>query len=380
MPKVNLTKQFIDNISNKINEQVFYDTKTTGLHLKVSASGRKAFYLYYRNRNGDQRRPKIAHYGVMTLEQARAKAKVMLGEVAKGNDPSRKKVKRELKLFEFAKLFSERHILQHVKPSTAKTYHSLISTIILPRLGKMRLNEINRTDIESFMAHNKNRRTTANHAMTLLKLMFEKAKLWEMTATERNPCSNIQKFKRITKERFLTEKDVTRLINVLGQFEHQKLAPYNAIIAIKLLVLTGCRKNEIVMLTWNEVLLGEGILRLLDSKTGGKEVILSTEAIEILKTLPSGQSEYVFPGKGGMKPIQGLQKIWERIRKKASLGDVRLHDLRHTFASIAVSNGVPLYEVGKLLGHASIQSTQRYAHLERASLRESLNKFSYKLK
>ena len=134
------------------------------------------------------------------------------------------------------------------------------------------------------------------------------------------------------------------------------------------------------MLTWNEVLLDEGILRLLDSKTGGKEVILSTEAIEILKTLPSGQSEYVFPGKGGMKPIQGLQKIWERIRKKASLGDVRLHDLRHTFASIAVSNGVPLYEVGKLLGHASIQSTQRYAHLERASLRESLNKFSYKLK
>ena len=170
------------------------------------------------------------------------------------------------------------------------------------------------------------------------------------------------------------------MINVLDQFEHQKLAPQNAINAIKLLVLTGCRKNEIVMLTWPEVQFDEGILRLLDSKTGGKDIILSKAAITILQEVPRSQSKYVFTGKNPMKPIQGLQKIWERIRKNANLEDVRLHDLRHTFASIAVSSGVSLYEVGKLLGHTSIQSTQRYAHLERASLRESLNKFSYKLK
>ena len=380
MAKVNLTKQFIDNITIKTTEQVFYDTKTTGLNLKVSSSGRKTFYLYFRNNNGDQRRPKIGRFGVITLEQARAKAKIMLGEIAQGDDPSKKKTIKEPKLSDFSKIFIKRHIQPHVKPSTAKTYQSLISSIILPGLGKMRLNEISRTDIESLMARNNNRRTTANHGMVLLKLMFDKAQLWEMTSSERNPCSNIQKFKTKMKERFLSEKDIANLINVLDQFEHQKLAPQNAINAIKLLVLTGCRKNEIVMLTWPEVQFDEGILRLLDSKTGGKDIILSKAAITILQEVPRSQSKYVFTGKNPMKPIRGLQKIWERIRKNANLEDVRLHDLRHTFASIAVSSGVSLYEVGKLLGHTSIQSTQRYAHLERASLRESLNKFSYKLK
>ena len=292
MAKVNLTKQFIDKITIKTIEQVFYDLKTTGLNLKVSSSGRKTFYLYFRNNSGDQKRPKIGVFGVLTLEQARAKAKTMLGEIAKGNDPSKEKKVKEPKLHDFVELFKTRHIDQIVKPSTAQTYQSLISSVILPRLGKMRLNEIRRSDIESLLIHNDKRRTTANHAMTLLKLMFKKAQQWEVTMTVLNPCSNIQKFKTSTKERFLSEKDIALLINVLSQFEHQKLAPQNAIIVIKLLILTGCRKNEIVKLKWDEVRLDDGILRLIDSKTGGKDVILSTEAIEILKAIPKSQSKH----------------------------------------------------------------------------------------
>ena len=145
-------------------------------------------------------------------------------------------------------------------------------------------------------------------------------------------------------------------------------------------MMTGCRKNEITRLRWDELFLDEGVLKLKDSKTGKKEVVLSDYAIKILSAAPTNDSDYIFPGKDGIEPIQGLQKIWQRIRQVADLQDVRIHDLRHTFASVAVSNGAPLYEVGRLLGHASIQSTQRYAHLERSRLKDSLNKFSKKLK
>ena len=144
-------------------------------------------------------------------------------------------------------------------------------------------------------------------------------------------------------------------------------------------MLTGCRKNEIERLHWGEVKIEEGVLRLRDSKTGRKDVILSHKAIQLLRGIKTTDSLYVFPGKNEESPLKGLQKIWERIRKEAGLKDVRLHDLRHTFASVAVSNGIPLYEVGRLLGHASIQSTQRYAHPERERLYDSFNKFSSKL-
>jgi integrase len=177
----------------------------------------------------------------------------------------------------------------------------------------------------------------------------------------------------------LSNEEIASLINALNQFEQGQLAQQNAITLIRLLMMTGCRKNEIVMLRWDELQLDEGVLRLKDSKTGRKDVILSKDAINILQTASNNHSEYVFPGKDGIKPIQGLQKIWERVRKTAGLDDFRIHDLRHTFASVAVSNGVSLYEVGRLLGHASMQSTQRYAHLDRSRIQESLNKFSNKL-
>ena len=379
MPKVNLTKKLIDNFDSKKNEQVFYDTKITGLHLKISPSGKKIYYLYFRTKCGEQKRPKLGEFGIITIEQARDLSRVMLGEISKGNDPTKKNKWDNFTLTQFYKVFEKNHINKNLKPSTAKTYNSLITSAILPVLGKKRLNIIKRVHVENMMNINNNHPTTANHALALLKLMFQKAQLWEMLTATTNPCANISKFKTQIKDRFLSNEEIGKLVHTLNHFEISSLAPQNGITAIRLLMMTGCRKNEIVMLRWDELCLNEGILKLKDSKTGKKEVILSENAINILEEVPNNCSDYVFPGKDGIKPIQGLQKIWERIRNKANLKDVRIHDLRHTFASIAVSNGAALYEVGKLLGHASIQSTQRYAHLERSKLRESLNKFSDKL-
>jgi integrase len=379
MTKVNLTKKLIDNIEATTNEQVFYDIKTTGLHLKVSPAGKKGFYLYFRTQNGEQKRPKLGDFGVMALEQARDKARVMLGELAKGNDPTKQNQIDGVTLSQFYPLFVKDHFDKHIKPSTTRTYHSLLTTVILPALGKRRLDSITRSDVEAMMNRNDNRRTTANHALVLLKLMLDKAQQWELMPPALNACSNISKFKTQPKKRYLSNEERAKLINTLNQFERAQLTQQNAITLIRLLMMTGCRKNEIVMLRWDELQLDEGVLRLKDSKTGRKDVILSKYAINILQTALNNHSEYVFPGKDGIKPIQGLQKIWERVRKTAGLDDVRIHDLRHTFASVAVSNGIPLYEVGRLLGHASMQSTQRYAHLDRSCLQKSLNKFSNKL-
>ena len=379
MTKVNLTKKLIDNIEVTTNEQVFYDIKTTGLHLKVSPAGKKGFYLYFRTQNGEQKRPKLGDFGIMALEQARDKARVMLGELAKGNDPTKQNQRDGVTLSQFYPLFVKDHFDKHIKPSTTRTYHSLLTTVILPVLGKRRLDAITRSDVEAMMKHNGNRPTTANHALDLLKLMLDKAQQWELIPPALNACSNISKFKTQPKKRYLSNEERASLINTLNQFERAQLTQQNAITLIRLLMMTGCRKNEIVMLRWDELQLDEDVLRLKDSKTGRKDVILSKDAINILQTATNNHSEYVFPGKDGINPIQGLQKIWERVRKTAGLDDVRIHDLRHTFASVAVSNGIPLYEVGRLLGHASMQSTQRYAHLDRSRLQKSLNKFSNKL-
>ena len=380
MTRISLTKKFIDQIEAQTKVQVFHDAKVTGLQLRVSSTGRKTFYLYFRTKRGTQKRPKLGDYGILTVEQARDTARAMLGEISKGNDPTERHRVNNLTLIHFFKIFDKNHISKHVKSSTAKTYHSLFKSVIAPSLGRQLLDDITRSQVEEMVAQNDNRRTTANNALVLLRLILDKAQQWEFMSSMRNPCANVTKFKTQAKERFLSDNEIARLVATLDQFDAASLAPKNAITIVRLLMMTGCRKNEITRLRWDELFLDEGVLKLKDSKTGKKEVTLSDDANQILAAAPPNESDYIFPGKDGIEPIQGLQKIWHRIRREAGLQDVRIHDLRHTFASVAVSSGTPLYEVGRLLGHASIQSTQRYAHLERSRLKDSLNKFSQKLK
>ena len=379
MTIITFTKKRIEAIEPSSKTQVFNDSKITGLHLRVYSSGKKVFYLYFRTQSGEQRRPKIGDATSISVETARNQARVILGEVSKGLDPVNHQRTSNLSLRNFCKIFDEKHLSKHVKPSTARTYRSLISSVILPSVGSKRIELIKRSDVEAMLNRKGTQPTSANHALALLRLIIKKAQQWEYVPEFQNPCLNIQKFKTETKERFLSGSDRIALSHILQKFEKKKLAPINAITIIRLLMLTGCRKNEIVKLHWGEVRIEEGVLRLRDSKTGRKDVILSQEAIQLLRGIKRTDSLYVFPGKNEEAPLKGLQKIWERIRKEAGLEDVRLHDLRHTFASVAVSHGIPLYEVGRLLGHASIQSTQRYAHLERERLYDSLSRFSSKL-
>lgn len=239
----------------------------------------------------------------MTVEQARDIARAMLGELSKGNDPTDTDQVENITLADFFKIFEKNHINKHVKSSTAKTYRSLFVSVIEPALGKKVLEDITRLHVEEMVNQNDNRRATANHALVLLRLILDKAQQWEFMSSKRNPCSNVTKFKILAKERFLTDNEITRLVDTLDQFEGACLAHKNAITVVRLLMMTGCRKNEITRLRWDELFLDEGVLKLKDSKTGKKEVILSDDAIKILSAASRNNSDYIFPGKDGISPI-----------------------------------------------------------------------------
>ena len=191
-----------------------------------------------------------------------------------------------------------------------------------------------------------------------------------------NPCVRIKPFPTRKIERYLTEAETDRLLIALEHFETTQTAPLTAIAAIRLLFTTGCRKNEILTLKWRNISYEEKCLRLEDSKTGSKRVPIGDQAISILRGLEIHKcSDYVIAGKDPCKPLQGLQKVWERIRNHAGLADVRLHDLRHNFASQLLSAGHELAVIGRVLGHKSMASTHRYAHLSDHSVRAALSDF-----
>ena len=206
--------------------------------------------------------------------------------------------------------------------------------------------------------------------------MFNLAELWEMRPPGRNPCKSVRRYKVVgRKERFLTPKELARLGRVLEIAPNERLASRHAAAAIRLLVLTGCRRNEIMGLAWDDLDFESGEMRLRDSKTGGRVVPMPPAAAEVLAELPRiDGNPWVFPGKSKGTHQVNINDSWDRVRRRAGLDDVRLHDLRHTFASRALAIGEGLPMIGVLLGHRQVNTTARYAHLARESIQASTAK------
>ncbi|MEJ2122047.1 MAG: site-specific integrase [Alphaproteobacteria bacterium] len=263
--------------------------------------------------------------------------------------------------------------------STVLRDKSRIESHIKPLLGSKRLNTLTRAEIERFqheVADGKTARNVktgsrgrsvvrggkgaARESLALLSAMLSFAV--SRGLREDNPARGVKRYKQRTLERFLLPDELARLGEALASAERAEMNPA-ATAAVRLLTLTGCRKSEILTLKWEHIDFDRGCLRLPESKTGAKVVPLGAPALELLSKLPRWEGNpYVLPGASG-RHFVGLQKVWERIRKSAQLEDVRLHDLRHSFASVAVAGGDSLYLVGKVLGHRQARTTERYAHL-----------------
>ena len=217
--------------------------------------------------------------------------------------------------------------------------------------------------------------TTANMAVKMLSHMFTMAETWGMIEEGTNPWRFVTRYPTGRRERFLTDAEYERLGRVLKNAETGARgggASAAAVAAIRLLMLTGCRKEEILGLKWDDVDLSAGELRLSDAKTGARTVSLGPEAVEVLKGISRTDGvPWVIVGKRAGTRMRKLDDAWLRLRAQAGLEDVRIHDLRHSYASRALAIGESLPMIGRLLGHREIETTARYAHLERISVYEA---------
>lgn len=357
-----LTKRTIEGLEIRGKDYLVWDTEISGFGVRVYASGRKSYLVQYRAA-GRTRRRAIGQHGVLTAEEARTEARKLLGEVARGGNPAEDR-QRQLRAPTIASLcdrFLEDYAAHHCKPSTRKGYEIVIRTCIKPALGPRKIVDVMRSEIVEFHHSLRDKPYTANRAVSILSKMFNLAEDWGLRSDGSNPARRIQKFREEEKKRYLSDFEQGRLGQALAHALETGQETPHAVSAIYLLMLTGCRLGEILTLRWEYVTPHH--LELPDSKTGRRRIPLPREAYDILMSLPRRDGNpYVILGDTEEGHLVNLQKPWLRIRKAAGLEDVRMHDLRHTYASVAVMNGIDPFLLKEIMGHKNLQTTLRYAH------------------
>jgi integrase len=316
------------------------------------------------------------HGSPWTPDTARREARRLLGLKAAGQDPAldRDRQKGAATVAELGTRFLQQYVAQHCKARTAEEYQRAIELHVGPTLGRLRIADLTRADVAGFHHQLRDRPYQANRSIAVLSKMMNLADAWGLRTDGINPCRHIKKYKEVKRERYLTSEELRRLGKVLADAQADGSESPFVLAAIGLLILTGARLTEILTLRWEYVDLQHGVLRLPDSKTGAKQVYLSDYAVHLLRSMPRLQaSPYVIPGNKPGARLINLQKPWRRLRAKADLDDVRIHDLRHSFASVAASAGMSLPIIGKLLGHTQASTTQRYAHLASDPVRAASN-------
>ena len=376
MPSARLTKRTIDATKPAERDSYVWDGELSGFGLKVTPTGRKVYLVQYRlgGRQGRTRRVTIGVHGTLTPDQARVEAKRLLGLVAAGTDPAeeRDKTRADKGMGTFLEQFLSEHSDAKLKASTAGEYRRLARLYILPALRNRRITEVKRSDIARLHHAMRDKPYQANRSLALLSKFFNWCEKHGLRPDGSNPCRHVEKYKEGKRERFLSEEELARLGAALGAAEEAETASPWIIAAIRLLTLTGARLNEILTLKWEHVSFEQQQLRLPDSKTGQKSIYLNAPALEVLASMPCIEGNpHVICGEKIGAHLVNLQKPWRRIRQAAGLDDVRLHDLRHSFASVAAGGGMSLPVIGALLGHSQPQTTQRYAHLSADPLKQA---------
>ena len=374
-----ISKRSVDAFKPSERVKLLWDSDLPGFGLKVTPAGGRTYLVQYRRggRKGRTRRLTIGKHGTLTPDQARHEAKRVLGEVAAGKDPAedRTQARQAKTVAELCELYLSEGVATKKVPTVAKD-RGRIELHVKPLLGRRRARDITQDDIERFMnaVAKRHGKGAASRTVGMLGGIFSFAVRKKLCT--QNPVHGVARFPDRKVERFLSPAELARLGETLAAAEQGGVNPY-AVAAIRMLMFTGCRKAEILTLRWDHIDWEHGCLRLPDSKTGKKTVALGAPAVELLHSLPRiDDNPYVFPGTKARAHLVGLQKIWQRLRSQAELPGVRLHDLRHSFASVGAASGDSLLIIGKLLGHKNAASTQRYAHLGDDPLRSAANRIS----
>lgn len=361
---VKLTKRSVEALRAPPGRDLFaWDSELPGFAVRVKASGVRSYLVKYQA-GRRARWYTLGRHGRMTTDEARRAARQVLAAADRGEDPAeqRRKARGEPRVSDLTDAYLE-HLREKRKASTLTEAERLFRVEISPRLGRRQVSSISREDVERLHRElGKRAPVVANRAVAYLGAALRHAQRSGLDVP--NPCEHLTRYRERKRDRFLTAPELARLGQALADVERESTELPTALLAVRLLALTGMRRGEVLGLRWNEVDFEHRCLRLSDSKSGAKVVPLSAPALELLAKAPREEGNpYVIAGKLPGRPLVGLPKIWQRLRQRAGLLGVRLHDLRHSHASIGVGLGFDLYLVGKLLGHADQATTQRYAHL-----------------
>ena len=375
--RAKITKRLVDAIEPGAKQIVVFDTQVTGFVLKVTPTGHQTYQLRYRTggRGSRLRTFTIAKHGQITPDQARRKAQALLGDVRRGIDPADAKKQREKAekavptVSAVAADFMELHTKAKRRRRTIDEYGKLIRNLILPAFGKRRIEDLTASEIERWHHAMRDTPYQANRALAVLSKLMSWARSRDLLQGN-NPCSLVEKFKEIPRKRYLTSEEISRLGTALQRLEDDgQLSPHAAAF-FRILLLTGMRRDELRLLEWRRVNFDRSVITLEDrldggdAKTGYRDVPMSPPVREMLLDLPRIQDNpYVFVGKLPGREIVNLSKPWARVIAAAELPSLRIHDLRHTAASVGVAAGASLPLIGGVLGHRSPQTTARYAHL-----------------
>ena len=379
LQRKSISKRTVESLSVQ-KDMVFWDSELPGFGIRVYPTGSKV-YIAQTRAKGTSKRVTIGRHGVITAEQARQRAALIIARVKAGQDPTPEPVTPEPAsgptVTELAARYLKEHVAMHCKPSTAVLCRLALDRHILPALGTLPLAAVTREHVGDLHYRLRDTPAMANAVVAVLSRMFNAAETWGLTPEGGNPCRFVVKYRDRKRERFLTNDEFDRLGRVLTRMEAEGALSIHAAAALRLLMLTGCRRNEIVTLRWEDVDLDTGELHLADTKTGARSVTLSPPAVQVLVNLPRVQDNpWVIAGSRPGGRLSNISEQWRRVRTRAGLEDVRLHDLRHSWASRALALGESLPMIGRLLGHSQVETTARYAHLARDSVHEAADRIA----
>jgi integrase len=398
MASSQITKRLIDGLKPRESEYFIWDSSLAGYGVRIQTTGAMSFVVKYRAGSGraaPTRRLTLAKVGTITPDEARTLAKKTLGSVAHGADPAAQRAaeKRASTLAEVAEQFLSEHVQAKRSASSAGSYRDLLERLAFPELGKRKADKITSAEIQRLHSKNAHTPYQANRLLRVLSSLFTFAGKAHVVPVGFNPCRGIEYFPEEGRERYLTTQELAQIGEAIREAEtvgvpyavdetkpKAKHAPKesnrrtvigpHAAAALRLLIFTGARLREILHLKWDHVDFERGLLMLPTSKTGKKTIVLNAPALAVLNDLPKAGC-CVIAGISADKPRSDLKKPWKAVSKRAGLTGVRIHDLRHTHASVGAGAGLGLPIIGKLLGHTQSATTQRYAHLDNDPLKKA---------
>jgi integrase len=369
-----LTQSFVDTAPVTGRDYIVFDAQISGFGLRITPTGKRIFVAQARVA-GRKRRITVGYSPEMSLSKARLEALQMLAAMRGGIDPTadqkarlRAAAARSVTIRDFSERWLAEHVVPKLKPRTTQGYREILARHILPVLGNLTVAEIAREHVERLHLSMAKTPRTANQAHAIVRALSAFAVQHGLKTS--NPAQGIKPYRENQRERFLSEAEIGAAADAITRAESNGISPFAAA-GLRLALFTGARSGEITSIQWDHIDWERRLIRLPDSKTNEPRTIhLSDAAIEVLRSTPH-VGPYVVAGRKYGEPYKSLSRAWHIARQYADLDDVHLHDLRHSYASLAAGQGLSLYTIGKLLGHKKPTTTHRYAHLSRDVVQEA---------